>query len=446
MSNEIKKKILIITDRPLKWSNSNYRVMTIYDIIYNKYKFLYTNEKLQDEIQTMQIKLSEWKKELNYLEKKMNEFKRDDYNLYRYQKLYNEKKDEITELIQTIENSKNIDKQNEQPELYNIIMIDDSTTQNDIHMYNTDFDFDLFKELEENYIEEYSIWIKPNKIQDTQTKMWYKLGTFKVNKNVLYSIFSLNEYVELKFFFENKNQIVELRKELKKDDDDNDDVLEEQIKIAKEQRYQQKNQKKVEIVFEKIHNVNEYISFIKNRIVFSNFIHRTNTIRNGEDLKNRILETESNAYSNNILKKIRDKYLDNSFPYDKMNPLSIFYVIVLHNDLNKDKDFEKKKKMIANTIGDFREDRYMKGIVIQSFSFLHIPKYYPVQLLQILNTDKYIIWMKPEQNKQNKTNIYETHMNSFNFVKNHLKKKGGNKTYKRKTKSFPSKNKTISQK
>jgi hypothetical protein len=442
MSNEIKKKILIITDRPLKWSNSNYRVLTIYDIIYNKYKFLHTNEKLQDDIQTMQIKLSELKKELNYLEKKINEIKRDEYNLYRYQKLYNEKKEEVTELTQTIENSKNIDKKNEQSELYNIIIIDDSITQNDIHMYNTDFDFDLFNELEENYIEKYSIWIKPNKIHNDKTKMWYKLGTFKVNKNVMYSIFSLNEYVELKFFFDNKKQIVELRKELKNDDFYDDDILEEKIKIAKEQRYQEKNQKKVEIVFEKIHNVNEYISFIKNRIVFSNFIHRQKIIRNEDDLNNRILETKSHHYSNNILKKIRDKYTDNIFPYDKMIPLSIFYVIVLHNDLNQDKTFEKKKKMIANTIGDFREDHYMKGIIIQSFSFLSIPKYYPVQLLQISNTDKYIIWMKPEKKRINNTHIFETHMNSFNFVKNNLKKKGGNKTYKRKL--FNLKNKTVS--
>jgi hypothetical protein len=375
----------------------------------------------------------------------MNELKSDEYSLYRYQKLYNEKKEEVTELTQTIENAKNIDKKNEQAELYNIIMIDDSITQNDIHMYNTDFDFDLFNELEDNYIEKYSIWIKPNKIHDNENKMWYKLGTFKVNKNVIYSIFSLNQYVELKFFFENKNQIVELRKELKTDDFYDDNILEEKIKMAKEQRYQQKNQKKIEIVVEKIHNINDYISFIKNRIIFSNFIHHQKMIKNENDLKTRILETEDNAYSNNILKKIRDKYLDNIFPYNKTNPLSIFYVIVLHNDLNQDKAFEKRKIMIANTVGDFREDRYMKGIIVQSFSFLPIPNYYPVQLLKISNVDAiYYIWMKPEKNKVNNTHIFETHMNSFNFVKNNLKKKGGNKTYKRRSNSFISKNKTVS--
>jgi len=441
MSNEIKKKILIITDRPFKWNQSDYRVMTIYDIIYNKYKFLYTNEKLQDEIQVMKNKLSELKKELNYFQEKINELQYQ-YNVDKYQSLYNEKNKEIMEMTDSIENSKNTDKKNEQPELYNIIMIDDSITQDDINMYNTDFDFELFNELEENYIEKYSIWIKSNKIHNSKTKMWYKLGTFKVNKNVIYSIFSLNEYVELKFFFDNKKQIVELRKELKKDDFYDNNVLEEKIKIAKEQRYQKNNQKNVEIVFEKIHNINEYISFIKNRIIFSNFIHHQKMIKNQDDLKNRILETESHAYSNTILKKIRDKYTDNKFPYNKMNPLSIYYVIVLHNDLNLDKNFEKKKKMIANTIGDFKEDRYMKGIILESVSFLSIPKYYSVQSLKILNNDIYHIWMKPEEYKLNKTNIFETHMNSFNFVKNNLKKKGGNKTYKRKL--FTSKNKTIS--
>jgi hypothetical protein len=133
--------------------------------------------------------------------------------------------------------------------------------------------------------------------------------------------------------------------------------------------------------------------------------------------------------------------VDNIFPYDKTNPLSIYYVIVLFNDLNRDKMFENRKKMIATTIGDFNEDHNMKGIIIQSTSFKSIPKYFPVQLFKI-DTDIYYSWMKPEENKVNKTNIYESHLNSFHSIKNNLKTKGGNKTYKRKL--FHSKNKTLS--
>jgi hypothetical protein len=226
-------------------------------------------------------------------------------------------------------------------------------------------------------------------------------------------------------------------------------ALEEKLRLAREEEYNIKNQKQLEIKIEKINSVKDFTDFIENRTIFMRFLSERIMDKN---IKEKIIETDVHEYSKNILLNINKKYENEIFPYTESNPLSIYYIVFLHNHLELDPLFEKFEMKIANTVGDFGGDPLMKGIIIQSVSFKAIPDYDPVEVFKIHNDDNYYIWMKAETDKVNGLQIYESHMKKTDMLKNNLHKpidatkleQGGSnrKTFRKMPRK--SKNKTLS--
>jgi len=302
---------------------------------------------------------------------------------------------------------------------YSVVIIDDTITSNDVKSFEKDFNYRLFTDLS-NYLTGYSILIKPAYLQYNKSQVWFIIGTFRFQSNKLFHILSKNKFVDLKTFLINRNNIIELRHENIQAPSAAEN--QEKLRIAKEINYKKENQRRVEIVTESIRSFNDYTEFIRNRNIFTRFV--SNSIKSTTDLDNRIKESDANAYSKNLFMKIREKYTGVIFPYNQQDSLTVYYVIIIHNRILKDRLFNKNRARIAETIGVFTNDK-VKGCIIQSVNFTPIPEYDHVQLIKIKNNDNYYIWMKPEQDKLKnaKTKMYETHLKSFRFVKNALTNK-----------------------
>lgn len=327
------------------------------------------------------------------------------------------------------------------PEMkYTYVLIDETLTMDEIKMYADSYRFDLYAEIMNKYMKEYSILIKPQKLYHDNKNKLYLLGVFRFKTRVVYNIYSKFEFVELHKLFKDNYNIIAFKSEI----DPNillKEINEEKLKLAKEQRYAEMHQKKVEIKIEILKSVHDYNIFIKNRVIFSKFI--APGITNISKLKDTINKSKNFPYSNDIFTKISEKY-GNEFPYDVDYPLSIYYVIIIHSNILKDKLYDSYKDRIASNIGKFA-NRKINGIVIQSVMFTPIPYYDPVEMLKIHNNDFYYIWMKPELSDEG--NIYESHIKSFQFIKNNLKKKvktgGTQKLIKKNMKSKTYSNKII---
>jgi hypothetical protein len=500
-----KKRCLIITNRPIKWSKNTQDVFTLSDMLNGIDKKL--NDKKKKE-QSKLLKDSENKvkekerieNENKQLQKKMeklqNSFKQLSYNetklsneinastIPKTEKIQKQKKLEsiqkmkrkieeekekieddyfrITEELSKLEedtsklkedaskleeDGENINNKKNYKIKFNIVIIDDSITNTDVETFRKDFSFDLFMELKTKYMKKYSILIKPIDLHHNQQK-WYKKGIFRFKKDKVYDILSFNVYVDFKNLIHDSENIVEFKSESLVND--RKAALEEKLRLAREEAYTSKNQRVLEIKIEKIYTVKDYSDFIENRKIFTRFLLERITEKN---MKDKIKSSEMHKYSNTILVNIDKKYEGTIFPYNETNPLSIYYVVFLHNHLKSDPLYEKFEMKIANTIGDFGSDPLMKGIIIQSVNFPAIPYYDPVKVFKIYNDDNYFVYMKPEFNKVNGLQMYESHMKKMNMIRNNLHKKkdaikleqGGasnRKTFKKTPRQ--SKNKTFS--
>jgi hypothetical protein len=323
---------------------------------------------------------------------------------------WNEKIYTISPFIGLVENrDKNHNK-------YSVIIIDDTITANDVKTFQKDFNYNLFADLA-SYLTGYSIIIKPAYLHYDKSQKWFLMGTFRFKSNKLFHILSKNKSVDLNTFLKNRESVIELRYENIQPPsmDENQDKL----RLAKEEKYKTEHQRRVEIVTESIRSFQDYTEFIRNRNIFTRFV--SNSIKSTVDLDNRIKDSDANAYSKTLFIKIREKYDGIFFPYSDQKPLSIYYVIIIHNRILKDRLFNRNRAKIAETIGVFTNDK-VKGCIIQSARFTPIPEYDHVQLIKIKNDDNYYIWMKPEPDSKNK--MYESHLKSFRFIKNALKNNG----------------------
>lgn len=488
-----KKKCLIITDRPIRWNKSIEHVFTLNDMlngIDNKmndnkkkrqnlfFKKIENIEKNKDKIKMAkteierqllklnlmltkileienkrkQIKNTPPKSELLSIQAKIEKLKEEDLKLDEQNYTF---ENEIYELEENASKSgidisklqNNGENKKYKKIKFNIVIIDDTITNTDLEIFYNDFNkFDLFKELKGKYMKKYSILIKPINLHHDKRK-WYKKGTFRFEKESMYDILSFNMYVDMKTLINGNEGIVEFKNEVL--GNNREAALEEKLRLAREEEYNAKHQNQLEIKIEKIFSVKDFTDFIENRTIFTRFLLEKIIDKN---IKEKIKETDAHEYSKNILLNIDKKYENNMFPYNEKNPLSIYYIVFLHNHLKLDPLFEKFETKIVNTIGDFGEDPKMKGIIIQSVMFKAIPNYDPVQLFKIHNDDNYYIWMKAETDKQNGLQIYESHMKKLDMLKNNLHKpidatkleKGGSN--RRTFKKIPrhSKNKTFS--
>lgn len=296
---------------------------------------------------------------------------------------------------------------------YNIIIIDDTITMADLKSYEKDFNYRLFVELLK-YLTGYSILLKPVVLHYDKDDEWFLIGTFRFKSNKLYQIISKNKNVDLKTFLNNRDNVIELRHENIQEPTLDENVA--KLRIAKEDKYKDENQRRVEIVVESIRSFQDYTEFIRNRNIFTRFIQKK--IQNTGDLERAIQESDANEYSKKLFLNIQKKYEGVLFPY-ATDPLRIYYVIIVHNRILKDRLFHKNnnQKKIADTIGVFNDDN-VKGCIIQSVTFTPITEYDHVQMIKIKNDDNYYIWMKAESNS--KTKMYETHLKSYRFIKNAL--------------------------
>lgn len=496
-NNPFKKRCLIITDRPIKWNKNTQDIFTLSDMLNGIDKQLNDNKKTEENKIGKQLENIEREKE-----KLNNENKKIQKKIQKLDKIFQELMTKENRIVKDINNKpiieKKIQKQKELESIqkmkkktnkaldllennnlkleerlskleedaseieinsyddieiknkksnnikFNIVIIDDTITNNDIETYRKDFSFDLFMELKNKYMKKYSILIKPIHLHHDQRK-WNRKGVFRFKKENVYDILSFNIYVDIKNLIHEYEGIIEFKSESLVNN--RKAALEEKLRLAREEEYSAKNQRSLEIKVEEINTVNNYIDFIENRKVFTRFILERITYKN---LKDKIKSSELHEYSNTILKNIYNKYENAMFPYNETNPLSIYYVVFLRNHLKSDPLYEKFEIKIANTIGEFGADPLIKGIIIQSVSFQPIPYYDPVQVFKIYNNDNYYVWMKPEYDKLNGLKIYESHIKNMNMLKNNLHKdatkleQGGSnrKTFKK----LPchSKNKTLS--
>lgn len=348
---------------------------------------------------------------------------------------WNEKIYTILPLIDLVDNR---DKSHSK---YAVIVVDDTITANDVKSFEKDFNYNLFTDLA-NYLTGYSILIKPASINYDNTQTWFLIGNFRFESNKLFNILSKNKSVDLKTFINSRENVIELRYE--NIQPPSSDENQEKFRLAKEDLFKKEHQRRVEIVTESIRSYQGYMDFIRNRKIFTNFVSKG--IKNTEDLDRTIRETDANVYSKNLFTKIRQKYEGTGpFPYSIQNPLAIYYVIIIHNRISKDRLFYKNRQKIAETIGIFDNEK-VKGCIIQSSQFTPIPDYDPVQRIKIKNDDIYNIWMKPELDKlkNSGTKMYETHLKSFRFIQNALQKPNSKETQKLRGGLKESKNKTRS--
>ena len=325
---------------------------------------------------------------------------------------------------------------------YDIVMIDNTISTKDVTAFENDFGMPLFNEISK-YLKPYSILIHPSSLHHNNHQIWYLMGSFRFKNNTVFHIFSKNKFVDINTFFKDKEYIIETTKE-KNLPELMPDENQKKLALAKERAYKNKNQKRSENILESIHTFKEYIDFIRNRNVFTRFINRN--INDLAALNLVIRESDASEYCKKIFTNILKKYEGITFPYNKEKPLSIYYVIILHNRLLKDKLFEKNRIKIAKTIGVFYGN-LMKGIIIESVTFTSIPYYDSVKLLKISNDDNYYIWMKAETELVDGKKVYESHLINYHYIQNAIKKykpiknrTGGTKKHK----AHLSKNKTIS--
>lgn len=330
-------------------------------------------------------------------------------------KRWNDKMYTIVTLMDMVEDKK------KSPNFSRII-IDDNITAKDVALYENTYknnDFVFYNEVKK-YMNNYSILIKPQYLHQSIDKdnAFYLLGSFRFNSNIVYNIYSINKSVDLSMLFNTQRDVLKFKKE-KDIDALLHDEKEEMFLRAKQKKYAEKHVKPVEIVTENIRSVREYSEFIKNRDIFINNFIKQNIFGKSK-FQDFLNNSKYHKYSNIILEKISNKYKYTEFPYsNEKNPLSIYFVIILHNRIKTDPTYEKKKDEIAATIGRFDNQ---KGVVIQSVTFTAIPDYDPVILFKINNNDKYFIWMKPEDGTTNSLKMYESRINSFQFIKNNLMK------------------------
>jgi hypothetical protein len=500
MSNDpFKKRCLIITDRPMQWNKNKQDIFTISDMLNGIDKQLNDGKKKEED--------KIWKQSEN-IEREREKIKNENTKMQKKMEKLNQIFQELTrkenKIVNDINKKQNIQKQKELESIqkmkkktnktrdaladdsfkleerlskldedaseivinsykfekdveiinnkksnkikFNIVIIDDTITNTDLETYRKDFSFDLFMELKQKYMKKYSILIKPIRLHHDQRK-WYKKGIFRFKKDAIYDILSFNVFVNIKNLINEPEGIIEFKSESLVND--RKAALEEKLRLAREDDYNAKNQRPLEIITENIYSVNDYVEFIENRKVFTRFILERITEKN---IKDKIKSSEIHEYSNNILKNIYKKYENALFPYTEKNPVSIYYVVYLHNRLKLDPLYEKLEIKIANTISDFGQDPLIKGIIIQSVNSQPILYYDPVQVFKIYNNDNYYVWMKPEYDRVEGLKIYESHMKKMKMIKNNLHKpkdatkleKGGSnrKTFKKKYRH--SKNKSVS--
>jgi len=300
---------------------------------------------------------------------------------------------------------------------FQYILIDETIKIDEIKAYEETYKFNFYNEILKKYMNQSSVLMKPQILYHDFTTKLYLLGLFRFRTKLVYNIYSKDEFTELQSLITNTQDILQFKVKL-----DANALLQEdnaiKLKLAKERKFKELHQKGVEIKVEMIRTIKDYNLFIKNRSVFSNFISKN--ITDITKLKDSLKKSEPFPYSHDIFKKISEKYNDD-FPYNIDNPLYIYYVIILHNQLQKDKLYESYKKIIASNIGVFPNDK-ISGIIIQSVTFTPIQYYNAAEILKIDNNDNYYIWMKPEIS-QNGINMYQSHIKSFDFIKNNLKKK-----------------------
>jgi hypothetical protein len=88
------------------------------------------------------------------------------------------------------------------PEMkYTYVLIDDTITMEEIKMYMDSYRFDLYTEIMNKYMKEYSILIKPQKLYHDNKSKLYLLGIFRFKTRVVYNIYSKFEFVELHKLF-----------------------------------------------------------------------------------------------------------------------------------------------------------------------------------------------------------------------------------------------------
>jgi len=322
---------------------------------------------------------------------------------------------------------------------YDMVIIDNTIAQKDVTSFESDFDYLLFNNISK-YMKAYSILIHPSFLHHNKGQEWYLIGSFRFKSNKVFHIFSTNKFVDLTIFFKNKENIIETTKE-KNIPELMPDENQKKLALAKEQAYKTKNQKRSEIILESIHSFEEYVDFIRNRDVLTRFIN--GKISNLTGLNQAIRESDASEYCKTLFTNILKKYEGVTFPYNDGKPLSIYYVIILHNRLLKDKLFDRNQKKIAKTIGVF-SGNLVKGIIIESVMFTSIPDYDSVQLLKINNGDNYHIWMKAELDLVDGKKVYESRLKNYNYIQNAIKKykpiRGGTKKHR----PLLSNNKTIS--
>ena len=300
---------------------------------------------------------------------------------------------------------------------FQYILIDESINIDEIKSYEETYKFNFYNEIIKKYMNQFSVLMKPQMLYHDFTNKLYLLGIFRFRTKLVYNIYSKYEFTELHTLITNTQDILQFKVKL-----DPTALLQEEnavkLKLAKERKMKELHQKGVEIKTEVIRTVKDYNLFIKNRSVFSNFMSKG--ITDMTRLRDNLRKSEPFPYSHDIFKKISEKY-NNDFPYNIDNPLYIYYVIILHNQLIKDKLYESYENIIASNIGVFSNDN-ISGIIIQSVTFKPIQYYDAAEILKINNNDNYYIWMKPETS-QNGINMYQSHIKSFQFIKNNLKKK-----------------------
>lgn len=321
----------------------------------------------------------------------------------------------IYTLVDLVDNREN----NTTPSKFNTIVIDETITMNDLKTNEKDFNFRLFTELNK-YLTGYSILIKPVSLHYDKNDEWFLIGTFRFKSNKLFQIISKNKNVDLKTFLKIRDNVIVLRHE--NIQPPSSDENEAKLRLAREENYKNENQRRVEIVVESIRSFKDYTEFIRNRNIFTRFVSKG--IKDTDDLKRAIQESDANEYSKNLFINIQKKYEGAFFPYNEKDSLRIYYVIIVHNRILRDRLFHKNnnRQKIADTIGVFNSDK-VKGCIIQSVVFTPISDYDHVQRIKIKNDDNYYIWMKAELDKlktPNNTKMYETHLKSYNFIKNAL--------------------------
>jgi len=501
-NNPFKKRCLIITDRPIKWNRNIQDVFTLNDMLNGidtqlndkkkkeQDRLLKKSDNIQNERDKIKNENTQLKKKMEKINRLLNSLSmQENLILNEMKKMAEKEKEKEKKLLKSIqsqikkmkeekdkleddnfrleeelskleedaskieENSSKFEKDDEiinnkknYKIKFNIVIIDNTITNTDLDTYKKDFSFDLFMELKNKYMKKYSILIKPIDLHHDQRK-WYKKGIFRFKKENVYDIISANPIVDIKNLISEQADIIEFKSENLVNN--RKAALEEKLRLAREESYNAKNQRALEIKTEKIYSVQDYTDFIENRKIFSRFVLEKITDKN---IKDKIKSAGVHEYTNTTLINIDKKYENDMFPYNETNPLSIYYVVFLHNHLKTDPFYEKFEMTIANTIGEFGADPLIKGIIIQSVNFQPIPYYDPVQVFKIYNNDNYYVWMKPEYDKLNGLKIYESHMKKMNMIKNNLHKpvdamkleKGGRKTVKLSPRSSKYKNKTHS--